>query len=114
MCYHCRRLGGAIWGIPAKAARAALLSRQQHAGGLEEVSPDHGITAFGDPTAPIDLARGIAARRQSDIGADRARQDAPEMCTILGASVTIDPGSGLVQLGGLQRDPGAALPHRCH
>ena len=44
---------------------------EQHAGGLEQVGPEHSIAALGDPPAPVDLARGIAARRQSDIGAHR-------------------------------------------
>ena len=58
--------------------------------------------------------RRALAFRGSPAAKIRGKRDAPEMCTILAASVTIDPGSGLVQLGGLQRDPGAALPHRCH
>jgi hypothetical protein len=35
---------------------------EQHAGGLEKVAPHHGIAASGDPAAPVDLARGSAAR----------------------------------------------------
>ncbi len=35
---------------------------EQHAGGLEEVAPEHSIAAFGDPTAPVDLARGMTLR----------------------------------------------------
>jgi hypothetical protein len=55
----------------------------EHAGGLEEVGPDHGIAAFGDPAGPIDLARGMAAWRQPEVGADApgaseaARVDCP-------------------------------------
>ncbi len=36
-------------------------AREQHAGGLEEVGPEHSIAAFGDPPGPVDLTRGIAA-----------------------------------------------------
>ncbi len=43
---------------------------EQHAGGLEQVGPDHAITAFGDSTGPIDLTRGMAARGQPDVGTD--------------------------------------------
>ena len=35
------------------------------------------IAAFGDPAAPVDLARGKAARRQPEIGADAARSPEP-------------------------------------
>ncbi len=38
-------------------------SGEQQSGSLEEVGPAHSIAAFGDPTAPVDLTRGIAARR---------------------------------------------------
>jgi len=44
---------------------------EQHACGLEEVGSHHGIAAFGDPAGPIDLARGVAARRQAEVGANR-------------------------------------------
>ena len=42
----------------------------EHAGGFEEIGPDQAITAFGDPAGLIDFARGIAARRQPEVGAD--------------------------------------------
>jgi hypothetical protein len=48
----------------------------EHAGGFEEIGPDQAITALGDPAGPIDLARGISSRRQSEVGTDAS--GAPE------------------------------------
>ena len=43
---------------------------EQHAGGLEEVDPDHRSPHLEIRPAPIDLARGMAARCQPEVGAD--------------------------------------------
>ena len=67
-------------------------AREQHAGGLEEIGPEHSIAAFGDPTAPINLARGIAARRQSDKGADRPEPPAASLLNELsGLALSAQP-----------------------
>src|SRR6516162_11182674 len=46
---------------------------EQHIGCLVEVTSQHFIAAFRDPTRPVDLAGCEPSRRQSDIGSNASR-----------------------------------------
>ena len=46
---------------------------QQHAGCFKQIHAQHGVTALRDSAGPIDLPRGVASGRQSDIGPDTSR-----------------------------------------
>src|SRR5215472_448331 len=55
---------------PSLELAPSLHTGEQHTSSLEEAGSDHGIAALGDPAGQVDLARGIAAWRQSEVGAD--------------------------------------------
>src|SRR5947209_13657532 len=46
---------------------------QQNACRLVEIASQHWITAFRDPSSPVDFTRCIAAARQADICSDTSR-----------------------------------------
>src|SRR5262249_37071576 len=58
---------------PGFECRPLCYTREQHIGFLVEVTSQHLIAAFGDPTCPIDLAGCISSGRQSDIGSNASR-----------------------------------------
>jgi Major Facilitator Superfamily len=60
-------------GSPSLQPRPFRHASQQHAGRLEPIHTQHGVTALGDSAGPIDLPRGMASGRQSDIGPNTSR-----------------------------------------
>jgi hypothetical protein len=53
---------------PPRLERGPFLdARQQRARRLEQIRPDRAVAAFGDSAALVDLARLIAARRETEV-----------------------------------------------
>ena len=60
-------------GSPSLQPRPFRHAGQQHAGCLEQIHAQHGVTALRDSAGPIDLPGGMASGRQSDIGPNTSR-----------------------------------------
>src|SRR2546427_7930371 len=58
---------------PGFECRPLCYTGEQHIGCLVEVTSQHLIAAFRDPTCPVDLAGCKPSRRQSDIGPNASR-----------------------------------------
>src|SRR5215469_8466488 len=60
-------------GSPCLQSRPFRYAGQQHAGCLEQIHAQHGVTALRDSAGPIDFPGSMASSRQSDIGPDTSR-----------------------------------------
>src|SRR5262249_2399208 len=58
---------------PGFERRPLCYAGEQDIGSLVEVTSQQLVAAFRDSAAPVDLARGVSAGRQSDIGSDASR-----------------------------------------
>src|SRR5919197_2696893 len=58
---------------PGFECRPLCDTGEQHIGCLVEVTSQHLVAAFRDPTCPIDLAGCVSSGRQSDIGSNASR-----------------------------------------
>src|SRR6059058_972038 len=58
---------------PGFECRPLCYTGEQHIGGLVEVTSQHLIAAFRDPTCPVDLTGCVSSGYQSRIGSDAPR-----------------------------------------
>src|SRR6266700_1967901 len=71
--------------IPRFEHRPFCNACQQNATRLVEIASQHWITAFRNPSRPVDFTGCIAATRQADISSDTSRppQNYPFLATLL-------------------------------